>query len=237
MVGDRLPQRARIDALVAVGAELGGGEHVRAQGHQDHQAHQRVPTDPARAASVLAAEEPAVLVAVRDPQRGAVDPVERQATPPVGIGTGAGPVLAGAREQPLHRIWPESCPRLDERAGGDGQAAVAAGQRHLELAGDLRDRQVAKHRHPQDQPDDPLGGEPTTAQGHRAGVEQRLLDPHRIEVLAELGERRRRRRRHHLEGLAEVGHVEDHDRSILILDGRSGKILARHRWRRPWVRP
>jgi hypothetical protein len=150
VVGDRTPQRAGVGALVAVGAELDRGQHVRMQRHQNNHPDQRVAAD--AAGTGWAAEEVPVLVAVCHAQRAAIDTVEGKAAPAIAVGHLGRPSRPGTREQPLHRIWPEPGAGLRQCTRRDRAIAVAVRQRQLQLPRDLVDRHVAQHRHTQHQP-------------------------------------------------------------------------------------
>ena len=157
--------------------------HVCACRHQRDQPYGRIGAAAARRRSVLPAKGCPILARVGHSERAAIDGVDRQPAPPVGIVLRLAPHRRRHSKQMLQRRRADARPSLRDRTPRHA-AAVLHWHRQVEPRHDALDRVVAQERHADDQPHNLLGWQAAPAQGRRARRQKRLLDPCRREVLA-----------------------------------------------------
>src|SRR5204862_7534657 len=129
MAGQLAPERGpQLELAHAIGAELGGGDEVLAEDRQHDASQLRIAGRAAAATSAGAAEPLFVLWGVGEAQRGAVEPVNGQAAPALGVSGRTRPHgcrLAAERRQRLGYVAVEGA---DGRPVGPPPTAAARGR-------------------------------------------------------------------------------------------------------------
>src|SRR5437763_5219616 len=105
---------------------------MRAERHEYDEPRQWIPAHALVATTlmssgILTAKVVSVLDAVSHTQRSAVDAIQRESSPAIGVCASMCPLLGRAQEQPLHRLCSESCSRLCQRTRSDGTRAICRG--------------------------------------------------------------------------------------------------------------
>jgi len=220
VIGELLPQRLGQGQLARrPRSQAQARQQVRAQHHERDQAQLGIGRRAAAAAGPT--EGRLVLGRVRDPQRGAIDPVDRQAAPAVGLGRRPCPAGRRLLEQRRQGRHPEPIAGLHHGAAGGARAAgrgSPAREHQIEVMHPLLDRAVAEQGHPDHDPHDLLGRELAAPHGRRAGRGEGGLDPLQIQrVREDLEAGRAFPRPHRLERVTEI------HGSPLFYPGRRGR--------------
>ena len=144
------------------------------------------------AAGAGAAEGRLVLGRVGETQGRAVEPEHGQAAPARGLRGRPRPHARRAAEQRGQRGGPEPVAGAHDGAVRDAAARAARRRQHeIEMLDHLRDRAIEEQRHPDDEPDDVLGGKFPPPQRRLARGREGVGDPFGIDRFLELFETRR----------------------------------------------